>query len=88
MLGSRARLLSGAFGLDRVRARAHEIREEVSLLAHADGVAYGHVLDALRASGDERHRQLDGAVSEAISVPMRVLELASEVGLSAPKAAL
>ena len=68
-----------AHGLERVRARAHEMREEVSLLAHADGVAYGHVLDALRASGDERHRQLDGAVSEAIAVPMRVLELASEV---------
>ena len=68
-----------AHGLDRVRARAHEIREEVALLAHADGVAYGHVLEALRESGDERHRQLDGAVSEAIAVPMRVLELASEV---------
>jgi methenyltetrahydrofolate cyclohydrolase len=69
-----------AHGLDRVRARAHEIREEVSGLAHADGVAYGHVLQALRAEpGDERHRQLDGAVSEAIAVPMRVLELASEV---------
>ena len=69
-----------AHGLERVRARAHEVREEVTGLASADGVAYGRVLEALReAPGEERHRRLDDAVSEAIAVPMRVLELASEV---------
>src|SRR5436309_4207790 len=39
---------ASAHGLERVRERAHEIRLEVSHLAHADGVAYAHVLEALR----------------------------------------
>jgi methenyltetrahydrofolate cyclohydrolase len=69
-----------AHGLERINQRAAQLREEAASLAHADGEAYGHVLEALRAEpGEERHRQLDQAVSEAIAVPMRVLELASEV---------
>jgi formiminotetrahydrofolate cyclodeaminase len=71
---------ASAHGLERVRERAHEIRVEAAGLAHDDGVAYGQVLTALRAEpGEERHRRLDEAVGGAISVPMRVLELASEV---------
>jgi formiminotetrahydrofolate cyclodeaminase len=69
-----------AHGLERVNKRAAQVREEAAALAHADGEAYGHVLAALReAPGPERHRRLDDAVGEAIAVPMRVLELASEV---------
>src|SRR5439155_22795159 len=71
---------ASAHGLERVRDRAAEIRAEASTLAHADGEAYGKVLRALRSRpGAERHRELDVAVGEAIAVPMRVLELASEV---------
>src|SRR5436190_22320985 len=40
--------LASATGLAHVRARAHELREAVARLAHADGRAYGVVLDALR----------------------------------------
>lgn len=77
-----------AHGLEPVAARAHAIRAEASALAHADGVAYGHVLEALRvAPGERRHRDLDAAVAEAIGVPMRVLELASEVATLAADAA-
>jgi methenyltetrahydrofolate cyclohydrolase len=69
-----------AQGLVHIRERAHVIRCEASTLAYADGKAYGRVLEALRIPpGAERHRRLDAAVSEAIAVPMRVLELASEV---------
>jgi formiminotetrahydrofolate cyclodeaminase len=71
---------ASAHGLERINKRAAQVREEAAALAHADGEAYGHVLAALReAPGPERHRQLDDAVGEAIAVPMRVLELASEV---------
>ncbi|HVG89049.1 MAG: cyclodeaminase/cyclohydrolase family protein [Gaiellales bacterium] len=75
---------ASAHGLERINRRAAEVREEVAALAHADGEAYGEVLAALRAEpGDERHRLLDDAVAGAIAVPMRVLELASEVATMA-----
>jgi methenyltetrahydrofolate cyclohydrolase len=75
---------ASAQGLEQVHNRAHEIREEVSGLAHADGVAYGTVLDALRMEvGEARAHCLDDAVAAAIGVPMRVLELAAEVAMLA-----
>jgi formiminotetrahydrofolate cyclodeaminase len=71
---------ASAHGLESVRARAHDIREQASGLARADGLAYGQVLEALRMEpGDERTARLDEAISGAIGVPMTVLELASEV---------
>jgi formiminotetrahydrofolate cyclodeaminase len=71
---------ASAQGLEAVRDRAHVIREQASGLAYADGRAYGVVLEALRMEkGDRRTACLDEAVSGAIAVPMRVLELASEV---------
>jgi formiminotetrahydrofolate cyclodeaminase len=71
---------ASAQGLEAVRDRAHLIREQASGLAYADGRAYGVVLEALRMEkGDQRTAHLDEAVSAAIAVPMRVLELASEV---------
>jgi formiminotetrahydrofolate cyclodeaminase len=73
-----------AQGLELVRDRAHAIREEVSGLAFADGQAYGSVLEALRMdAGEQRAQCLDDAVAGAIGVPMRVLELASEVAMLA-----
>ena len=75
---------ASAHGLEAVRDRAHEIRGRVSLLAHADGEAYGEVLEALRMEpGEQRTQRLDEAVSGAIGVPMEVLELASEVAMLA-----
>ena len=70
-----------AQGLEAVRDRAHAIREQVSALAYADGRrlrrgAGGAADGEGRPSGTAR---LDEAVSGAIAVPMRVLELASEV---------
>lgn len=71
---------ASAHGLERIRERAHAIREEVSGLAHADGRAYGRVLEAIRMTkGEERGKRMDEAVAGAIGVPMRVLELAAEV---------
>jgi formiminotetrahydrofolate cyclodeaminase len=71
---------ASAQGLEAVHDRAHRIREEVATLAHADGRAYGVVLEALRmAPGEQRSQRLDEAVSGAIGVPMQVLELATEV---------
>src|SRR6476659_6487502 len=65
---------ASAQGLEAVRDRAHVIREQAS------GLAYAVVLEALRMEkGDRRTACLDEAVSGAIAVPMRVLELASEV---------
>jgi methenyltetrahydrofolate cyclohydrolase len=71
---------ASARGLEQVHARAHELRGRVSGLAHADGQAYGVVLEALRMPpGPERHARLDAAVAGAIACPMQVLEIASEV---------
>jgi methenyltetrahydrofolate cyclohydrolase len=71
---------ASARGLERVRERAHALRERVATLAYADGEAYAVVLAALRLPpGAERHRQLDAAVAGAIACPMEVLEIASEV---------
>lgn len=71
---------ASARGLERVRGRAHELREEVAGLAYADGRAYGVVLEALRmAPGSDRIQHLDDAVAGAIATPMRVMEVAAEV---------
>jgi methenyltetrahydrofolate cyclohydrolase len=71
---------ASAKGLERVRDRAHALREEVSPLAHADGQAYAVVLAALRiAPGHERTTQLDAAVAGAIACPMHILRIAAEV---------
>ncbi len=75
---------ASAQGLESVHERACRIREEVSDLAYADGRAYGVVLEALRMEpGEARTHSLDEAVAGAIGVPMRVLELASEVAILA-----
>ena len=79
-----ATAFGSAQGLEQVHERAHEIRAEVSGLAHADGVAYASVLEALRMdTGEDRAQSLDRAVAGAIGVPMRVLELAAEVAMLA-----
>ena len=71
---------ASAKGLEHVRDRAHELREEVSSLAHADGRAYGVVLDALRMTpGEERTTRLDTAVASAIACPIHILRIAAEV---------
>ena len=71
---------ASAKGLERVRDRAHVLRERVATLAHADGQAYAVVLTALRQPpGAERHRQLDAAVAGAIACPMEIMKIASEV---------
>ena len=69
-----------ARGLQRTHDRARQLRLEAQALAHADGVAYGAVLEALKLPlGDDRHAQLDVAVGGAIASPMAILEIASEV---------
>jgi methenyltetrahydrofolate cyclohydrolase len=71
---------ASARGLGQVHDRAHELRKRVSGLAHADGQAYGVVLEALRLPpGPDRSARLDAAVAGAIACPMQVLEIASEV---------
>jgi formiminotetrahydrofolate cyclodeaminase len=71
---------ASATGLEHVRERAHELRHEVSSLAHADGRAYAVVLEALRmAPGEERTTRLDTAVAGAIACPIHVLRVAAEV---------
>jgi methenyltetrahydrofolate cyclohydrolase len=71
---------ASAKGLERVRERAHELREEVSSLAYADGRAYAVVLEALRMEpGAERTTRLDSAVAGAIACPMDMLRIAAEV---------
>jgi methenyltetrahydrofolate cyclohydrolase len=71
---------ASATGLEHVRERAHELRAEASALAHADGRAYGVVLEALRmAPGSERTTRLDTAVAGAIACPMHILRIAAEV---------
>jgi formiminotetrahydrofolate cyclodeaminase len=73
---------------ERAAARAGELRHEAAALAHADGRAYGAVLEALRLpKGEERSRRLDAALSEAIAVPMRVLDIAAEVATLAAELA-
>src|SRR5262249_30281607 len=75
---------ASAHGLERVHERAAAIRRQVEALAHEDAAAYGRVLEALRMPpGDERIARLDGAVAGAIEVPIRVMELASEVAVLA-----
>ena len=67
-------------GPEHVVGRAARLRAEAAGLAHADGAAYGRVLEALRMpQGDERHRALDAALAEAIAVPVRVADIAAEV---------
>ena len=71
---------ASATGLEHVRERAHDLRLEVSSLAHADGRAYAVVLEALRmAPGEERTTRLDTAVAGAIACPIHVLRVAAEV---------
>jgi formiminotetrahydrofolate cyclodeaminase len=71
---------ASARGLERVRDRAHELRNEVAAMAHADGEAYGVVVAALRmAPGEERTHRLDDAVAGAIACPMGILQIAAEV---------
>jgi formiminotetrahydrofolate cyclodeaminase len=75
-------------GGERAGARARELRHEAAALAHADGRAYGAVLEALRLpKGEERSRRLDESLSEAIAVPMRVLDAAAEVATLAAELA-
>lgn len=79
---------ASAHGLSGVGGRAHALREEVSALAHADGQAYGVVLEALRLPpGDERTQCLDEAVGEAIAVPVRILTISAEVASLAAQVA-
>jgi methenyltetrahydrofolate cyclohydrolase len=71
---------TSAKGLERVHERATALRHRVSLLAHADGEAYGVVLQALHLPpGPDRQRRLDEAVAAAIACPMEMLRIASEV---------
>src|SRR4029079_1362349 len=71
---------ASATGLEHVRERAHEMRDEGSALEHADGRAYGVVLEALRLlTGSERTTRLDTAVAGAIACPMHILRIAAEV---------
>jgi methenyltetrahydrofolate cyclohydrolase len=71
---------ASARGLERVHERAHALRVQASGLAHADGRAYGVVLEALRLpSGDDRQHRLDDAVAGAIACPMEMVRIASEV---------
>ncbi len=71
---------ASAKGLERVNERSRALRIRVAALAHADGMAYAVVLEALQAPvGEERHRRLDEAMAAAIACPMEVLEIASEV---------
>jgi methenyltetrahydrofolate cyclohydrolase len=75
---------ASARGLERVHARAHELRERAAGLAHADGEAYAVVLEALhRPPGADRQGRLDAAVAGAIACPVQVLEIASEVAILA-----
>ena len=72
---------------DELAARADELRAEVALLAGADAAAYGRVLDAYRAPGDDeepRRREIRDALTGAADVPLSVAEIGAEVaGLAA-----
>jgi formiminotetrahydrofolate cyclodeaminase len=77
-----------ARGMDRVHERAHELRASVQGMAHADGEAYGVVIEALRLPpGDERRDRLDAAVAGAIASPIAILEIAAEVASLAAEVA-
>ena len=74
--------------MDRVHERAHELRAAVQGMAHADGEAYGVVIEALRLPpGDERRDRLDAAVAGAIASPIAILEIAAEVATLAAEVA-
>ena len=69
-----------ARGLERTHERARQLRLEVQPLAHADGEAYGAVIEALSCRwAKTASAQLDAAVAGAIASPMAILEIASEV---------
>jgi len=78
--------LAGADGLavraDGLAVRADGLRGEVVLLARADAVAYGRVLDAQRAPRDDegaRPRKIREALTEAADVPLSVAGIGAEV---------
>ncbi len=73
---------------DALAGRADGLRGEVVLLARADAVAYGRVLDANRAPRDvgeeERRQRIREALTEAAEVPLSIAEIGAEVaGISA-----
>ena len=67
---------------DWLAVRADGLRGEVVLLARADAVAYGRVLDAQRAPRDDeegRRRKIRAALTEAADVPLSVAGIGAEV---------
>ncbi len=69
-------------GADGLADRADGLRGEVVLLARADAVAYGRVLDAQRAPRDDeegRRRKIRAALTEAADVPLSVAGIGAEV---------
>ncbi|MBA2617222.1 MAG: cyclodeaminase/cyclohydrolase family protein [Rubrobacter sp.] len=73
---------------DGLAGRAEGLRGEVVLLARADAVAYGRVLDANRAPRDvgeeERRQRIREALTEAADVPLSIAGIGAEVvGISA-----
>jgi len=71
----------------RIAATADKLRGWVVLLARADAVAYGRVLDAYRTpreDGEGRRRKIREALSEAADLPLSIAEIGVEVtGVSA-----
>lgn len=73
---------------DGLAGRADGLRGEVVLLAQADAVAYGRVLDAYRTpravGEEERRRRVREALTEAADVPLSIAGIGAEVaGISA-----
>jgi formiminotetrahydrofolate cyclodeaminase len=69
-------------GADGLADRADGLRGEVVLLARADAVAYGRVLDAQRAPRDDeeaRRRKIRQALTEAADVPLSIAGIGAEV---------
>ena len=69
-------------GADGLADRADGLRGEVVLLARADAVAYGRVLDAQRAPHDDeeaRRRKIREALTQAADVPLSVAGIGAEV---------
>jgi formiminotetrahydrofolate cyclodeaminase len=69
-------------GADGLADRADGLRGEVVLLARADAVAYGCVLDAQRAPRDDeeaRRRKIRQALTEAADVPLSIAGIGAEV---------
>jgi formiminotetrahydrofolate cyclodeaminase len=68
---------------DGLAGRAEGLRGEVVLLARADAVAYGRVLDANRAPRDvgeeERRQRIREALTEAADVPLSIAGIGAEV---------